>query len=89
MNLYDEAIKDFDILVGGEELKEIIEYPPSGNWHNLYVNVKKALEHAKKEHELLGLYREYYGHIPYSNSPRIKYCEEKIDELEKELEELE
>ena len=48
----------------------------------------KALERAKKVEELLGLYREYYGHIPYSNSPRIKYCEEKIDELEKELEEM-
>ena len=50
--------------------------------------LEKALERAKKEHELLGLYREYYGHIPYSDNPRIKYCEQKIDELEKELEEL-
>ena len=83
MNLYDEAIKDFDILVGGEELEEIIEYPPSGNWHNLYVNVKKALERAKKEHELLELYRE-------CNKEGVFWLEiqQRIAQLEKELEEL-
>ena len=44
-------------------------------------NIVKALERAKKVEELLGLYREYYGHIPYSDNPRIKYCEEKIDDI--------
>ena len=54
---------------------------------NDYEIIFKVLERAKKEHELLGLYREYYGHIPYSDNPRVKYCEQKIDELEDKLEE--
>lgn len=49
--------------------------------------VKRYMKQQAKEHELLGLYREYYGHIPYSNNPRIKYCEQKIDQLEDKLEE--
>ena len=47
--------------------------------------INKALETAKKEHELLGLYREYYGHIPYSENQRVKYCEQMIDKMEDEL----
>ncbi len=45
------------------------------------------IKQHEKQDKLLGLYREYYGHIPYSGNPRIKYCELKIDELEKEIEE--
>ena len=50
-------------------------------------DIINALHYAKKEHELLRLYREYYGHIPYSDNTRVKYCEQKIDELEDKLEE--
>ena len=75
MNLYDELIT---ILQDGKEL---------GFTYDEIDDIIQALERAKKVEELLGLYREYYGHIPYSDNPRLIYCEEKIDELEDKLEE--
>ena len=51
------------------------------------IMIQNDLKRAKKVEELLGLYREYYGHIPYSDNPRIKYCELKIDTMEDKLEE--
>ena len=53
-------------------------------------NVGKILDYItqqEKKEELLGLYREYYGHIPYSENSRIKECELKIDTMEDKFEE--
>jgi hypothetical protein len=75
MNIYEEAIEELKRAWNGNELT----YPKK---------TIKALERAKKVEELLVLYREYYSHIPYSDNPRIKYCEHKIDEMEDKLEEL-
>ncbi len=71
MNLYDEAIF---------ELEENVRI--NGNCIGYYA-IKKALERAKKEHELLGLYRE-------CNKESVFWLEiqQRIAQLEKELEEL-
>ena len=53
----EEVRKSFNTLVGGEELKEIIEYPPNGNWHKLYLDVERYITQQEKVNELLELYR--------------------------------
>ena len=71
MNLYDEAIF---------ELEENVRI--NGNCIGYYA-IKKAIERAKKEHELLGLYRK--THI---NDILCGDINQQIYEKENELEKL-
>ena len=45
-------------------------------------------ERAKKEHELLGLYRKLDRNIDHLTCSQIAKLDDEIDELEKELEKL-
>jgi hypothetical protein len=70
MNLYDEATKEVKSMWNGNDLtcpKKII----------------KALERAKKEHELLGLYRLHYRNgMEYNHNGKLIH---QIVKLEGEL----
>ena len=49
----------------------------------VYPNAYKALEHAKKVEELLGLYQSVYGVVEVWNT--MPYIDKKIKQLEEEL----
>ena len=71
MNLYDELII---ILQDGKEL---------GFTHDEIDYIIKALTRAKKEHELLGLYRKHYRNgIGYDHNGKLIH---QIMNLEEEL----
>jgi len=86
MNIYDEAI---EYLKNGSD--DLYSYQ--------VLSIKKALEHAKKEHELLGLYQKairmmvcipqneiYHYVVKYTDDTRFNSILNQIKKLEEELE---
>ncbi len=76
-----EARKSFNTLVGGEELKEIIEYPPNGNWHKLYLDVERYIT---QQEELTTKVKRYFeissGNIG-DNLDEYRRLEKEINEM--------
>jgi len=56
-----EALKNMN-----DEYNELLErFNLTGGFGNWYIVVKKALEHAKKEHKLLGLYQRFVNEFEF------------------------
>lgn len=75
---YDEAIKEFK-RISDIKILECLKH----DFYISYQEILKTLETAKKEHELLGLYKEKDKYPDDSNQCR-DICI-KITELEREL----
>ena len=99
MNLYDEAIEENKLMCDNhiQLTKEKYSYAPKV-WERRkthYTKIEQALTRAKKEHELLGLYREIDNHINnwenYDRScdvgyiAKLKYLQDQIKALEEEM----
>jgi hypothetical protein len=96
MNIYDEALEIFN---GTDTDRKQEEQLAINNLFDVVREdcvlllteeendlVNKALERAKKEHELLGLYRSVHGVVQsWDTMPNVQ---KQIDDLEKELEEM-
>ena len=73
-NIYDDAIKEVKNIWNGNKLT----YPKK---------TIEALERAKKEHELLELYRERKLFVPCY--PGIDFRWDKLNEMDNQIKELE
>lgn len=92
MNIYDEALNCLNEL--GQETNDEFEGYIIDCYEDWYYKIIKALERAKKEHELLELYREHKYLVPFmtglgEKSKRVCDIDKEIKLKEKELEEME
>lgn len=78
MNIYDEAKEELKACRG--------DYEACCDCALVNTLAYKALERAKKEHELLGLYQNLWA-LPYGDIGVVELLRQ-IKQLEKELEEM-
>lgn len=90
MSKLDDALKRFEqVATLGMRESDYMQVSDGLAWfrEDLAV-VKTALLKSQKEHDLLGLYRNFQYHVYSGNvSPRDR-LNEKIQKLEKEIEEM-
>lgn len=78
MNIYDEALKELKNFFNDEDWV----------WEMVLPKTFLLIERAKKEHELLGLYRKQSNLLWDEDFVSATPVEWKIDDLEKELGEM-